>query len=70
MDAYTKLRGTYDNELNREKARVAPIEDTMKEARLKLFDHIKERDINTLVWICKQINLLDCKMGNGISKEN
>jgi len=48
----------------REKAGVAPIEDKMKETRVKWFGHIK-RSVDVSVKRCGTINLIYCRRGQG-----
>ena len=58
---YTRL-DTIVNEVIRETVRVAPIEDQMSEARLRLFDHVKRRSENAQLRRCQEINFF------GVSK--
>jgi len=53
------------NETIREKARVAPVEDKIREARLRWFGHVKRRNVNALVRRCEHINLMNYRRGRG-----
>lgn len=44
--------------------------DKMKEARLKLFNHLKGSDIDAPLWKCGSIGLLECKRDSGRSEKN
>ena len=51
------------NDVIKDKVGVSPIEDKMREARLKWFGHIRSRSEDTPVKRCEKINLLRCKRG-------
>ena len=53
------------NELIREEVGIAPIENKMKEIRLRWFGHVKRRSVNAQMRRCKQINLPECRRGRG-----
>lgn len=53
------------NEVFRKKVGVAPIEDKMRDFRLKWLGHIKRRIINVPVWWCEMIGSLASKRGRG-----
>jgi len=57
MCGFTRL-DRIRNEVIRELARVAPIEDKMRETRLRWFGDVK-RSVN--VRRCEQINLIHCR---------
>jgi len=52
----------------REKVRVAPIEEKLRETRLRLFGHVKRRGVNAPVRRCNAINLIHCRRRRGRSK--
>ena len=53
------------NEVIREKAGVAPIEDKMRETSLRWFGQVKKRSVNAPVRKCGTINLSECgKVGD------
>ena len=62
MCGYTRL-DRIRNEVIREKVGVAPLENKMREARLKQFGHIKRRSVNAQVRMCETINLSSCRRG-------
>jgi len=49
------------NGVIRSKTGVAPIEDKMREARLRWFGHIRRRSMDAPVRRCEKIDRLDCK---------
>jgi len=53
------------NEEIRERVRVAPLEEKLRETRLRLFGHVKRRSVNAPLRRCEKINLLHCKRGRG-----
>jgi len=58
------------NETIRETTGVAPIEDKLRESRLRWFGHAKRRSVDAPVRRCESINLLSCKSGRGQSKKS
>jgi len=53
------------NVVIREQVGVAPLEDKLRETRLRWFRHVKRRNVNALVRRCEAINLSHCKRGIG-----
>lgn len=47
----------------RDKVKMAPIEDTMRESRLKWFGHMKRSIVDVPGRRCEMINLLECRRG-------
>jgi len=56
------------NEVIIEKAGVAPIEEKLRESRLRWFGHVKRRVENEPLRKCKAINLIHCRRGRGRPK--
>ena len=56
------------NVVIRKKVGVAPIEDKMRETRLRWFGHIMRRCINALVRRCEMITLMQYRRGRGRPK--
>ena len=54
----------------RDLAKVAPIEEKMRESRLRWFDHVKRRSTAAPVRTCELIDLLGGKRGRGRPKKN
>jgi len=54
------------NVVTREKARIAPLEEKMRE--LRWFRHVTRRSVNIPARRCESINLMHCKRGRGRSK--
>ena len=52
----------------RERVGVAPLEDKLRESRLRWFGHVKRRCVNAPVRRCEKINLLQYKRGRGRPK--
>ena len=67
MCGYTRL-DRIRNVVIRERVRVTPIEDKLRETRLRWFGHVKRRSVNALVRICEAINPLQCRRGRGRPK--
>ena len=44
---------------------VAPLEDKLRETRLRWFGHVKRNSVDAPVRRCEAINLLHCKRGRG-----
>ena len=53
------------NEVIREKEGVAPIEENLRETKLRWFGHVKRRGENELVRRYEVINLIHCRKGRG-----
>jgi len=51
------------NGVIRDVVKVAPIEDKMKETRLRWFGHVKKKDGDALVRRCERINIPEGKRG-------
>ena len=51
----------------RERVEVAPLEENMRETRLRWFGYVK-RSVNELMRRCEAINLLHCRRGRGQPK--
>jgi len=58
------------NEVIGQKVEIAPIEDKMRETRLRWFGHVKRRNDNTPVRRCEMISLLECRRGRGRPKKS
>jgi len=52
----------------RERVGIAPLEDKLRETRLRWFGHVKRRSVDAPVRRCEAINLLHYKRGRGRSK--
>jgi len=64
MCGYTRL-DKIRNEVIRDLVKVAPIEDKMRETRLRWFGHVKRRSVDGPVRSCERINTLVGKRGRG-----
>jgi len=58
------------NEVIRNLAKVAPIEDKMKETRLRLFGHVKKRSVDAPMRRCELIDIPGGKRGRGRPKNS
>jgi len=67
MCGYTKL-DRIRNVLFRERVGVVPLQEKLRETRLRWFRHVKRRSVGTLVRRCEAIHLLDCRRGRGRPK--
>jgi len=67
MCGYPRLDRTRNVTL-REKVGVAPIEEKMRETRLRWFRHVKRTSVNASVRRCKTIDLRHCRRGRGRPK--
>ena len=56
------------NVMIRERVGVAPLEEKLRETRLRWFGHVKRRSVNTPVRRCEAINHLQCRRGRGRPK--
>lgn len=54
----------------RDLAKVAPIEDKMRESRLRWFDHMKRRSVAASVRRCEIIDISRSKRGRGRHKKS
>jgi len=52
----------------RDRVGVAPLEEKLRETRLRWFGHVKRRSVNAPVRRCEAINLLHCRRGRGRPK--
>ena len=52
------------------KVGVAPIEDKLKETRLRWFGHVKRRSENAPMRRCENIDLSGCRRGRGRPKKS
>jgi len=59
---YTRMNKV-SNGVIRDLAKVAPIEDKIRETRLRWFDHVKRRSVDAPVRRCARINIPDGKRG-------
>ena len=64
MYDYTRL-ARFRNVVIREKVRVAPLEEKMRETRRRWFRYVKRRSVNAPVRRCEEINLMQCRIGRG-----
>jgi len=67
MCGYTRL-DRIRNVMIREQVGVAPLEDKLRETRLRWFGHVKRRSVDTPVRRCEPIDLLYCRRGRGHPK--
>ena len=58
------------NAVIRSLAKVAPIEDKMRETRLRWFGHMKRRSVDASVRRCETINISGGKKGRGRPKKS
>jgi len=63
MCGYTRF-DRIENGVIRSKIGVAPIEDKMREAKLRWFGHVR-KSMDALVRRCENIDRLDCKRSRG-----
>jgi len=66
MCGYTRL-DRIRNMVIRERVGVAPLEDKLRETRLRWFGHVK-RSVSAPVRNCEAIELLQCRRGRGRPK--
>jgi len=67
MFGFTRLN-RIRNVVIRERVEVAPLEEKLKETRLRWFGHVKTKSVNTPVRRYEAINLLDYRRGRGRPK--
>ena len=58
------------NEVIRDLAKVAPIEDKMRESRLRWFGHVKRRSADAPVRRCEMVNIPEGKRRRGRPKKS
>ena len=64
MCGFTRL-DRIRNEVIREKVGVAPIEEKLRDARLRWFGCVKRMGVNAPVWRCEVISLIHCRKWGG-----
>ena len=69
MFGYTRI-DRIRNDVIRYLVKVAPIEDKMRETRLRWFDHVKRKSVNATVRRCEMINIPEGKRGRGRPKKS
>jgi len=69
MYGYTRM-DKIENEVIRDLVKVTPIEDKMRETRLRWFGHVKRRSVDTPVRSCERINTLVGKRERGRPKKS
>jgi len=69
MCGYTKL-DMIRNVVIRERVGVTPLEEKLRETRLRWFGHIKRRSVNAQVRRCEAIDLLHYRRGRGRPKSS
>jgi len=67
MCGYTRM-DRIRNGVIKDFVKVAPIEDKMRETRLRWFDHVKRRSVDAPVRRCERINIPEGKRGRGQPK--
>jgi len=68
MCGYT-IMDRISNGVIRALIKVAPIEDNMRETRLRWFGHMKRMNVDALMWRCEKINIPEGKRGRGRPKK-
>ena len=69
MCAYTRM-DRISNGAIRDLVKVVPIEDKMREIRLRWFGHMKRRSVDASVRRCERINIPKGKRGKGRPKKS
>ena len=69
MCGYTRI-DRIRNGVIRNLIKVAPIEDKMREIRLRWFDHVKRRSVDAPVRRCEMINISEDKRGRERPKKS
>jgi len=69
MCGYTRI-DRISNGIIRCSVKVTPIEDKMRETRLRWFDHVKRRSVEAPMRRYKRINISECKGGIGRPKKS
>jgi len=67
MCGYTRL-DRIRNVVIRDQVAVVPLEDKLRETRLRWFGHVKRRGINALVKRCEAIHLLIVREGEDVQR--
>jgi len=67
VNGYTRL-DRIRNVVIRERVGVAPLEDKLRETRLRWFRHVKRRSVSAPVRSSKVIEFLQCRRGRGRPK--
>ena len=67
MCGYTRL-DRIRNVVIRERVGVTPLEEKLRETRLRRFGHVKRRSVSAPMRRCEAIHLLDCRRGRGRPK--
>ncbi|VFQ84918.1 unnamed protein product [Cuscuta campestris] len=58
------------NEVIRHQVGMAPVEDKLREARLRWFGHVRRRDPDAPVWRCERITVIRGNRGRGRPRKN
>ena len=69
MCGYSRM-DRISNGVIRDLVKVAPIEDKMREIRLRWFGHVKRKSVDAIVRRCETINIPEGKRGTGRPKKN
>ena len=69
MCGYSRM-DRISNGVIRDLVKVAPIEDNMRETRLRWFDHVKRRSVDAPVRRCEMISIPGGKRGRGRPKKS
>jgi len=67
MCGYTRLDKIRNVEI-RERVGIAPLEDKMREIRLRWFGHVKRRSVSAPMRRCEAFDILQCRRGRGRPK--
>ena len=67
MCGYTKL-DRIRNVVIKDRVGLAPLEDKLRETRLRWFGQVMRRSVSTPVGRCEEIDLAQCKRGRGRPK--
>nr|XP_016502030.1 PREDICTED: uncharacterized protein LOC107820285 [Nicotiana tabacum] len=62
-------RDKFRNEVIRHKVGVAPVEDKMRELRLRWFEHVQRRSVNAPVRMCERLAVVGLRRGRRILKK-
>ena len=69
MYGYTRM-DRIRNGVIRDLVKVTPIEDKMREIRLRWFGHVKSRSMDAVLRICERTNIPEDKRGRGRPKKS
>ncbi|VFQ84645.1 unnamed protein product [Cuscuta campestris] len=58
------------NEVIRRQVGMAPVEDKLREVRLRWFGHVRRRDADAPVWRCERITVIGGSRGRGRPRKN